>query len=255
MQSEIHDVQNTAPIEPSLRRRVQEGRAPMKIALFHRRHQVPQGLVGLLEGAGFRVDCFQNGEQGLARALVSPPDLVLSAMTLDDMDGLDLCRRLRAEFSTLFLPLVLLGEGNDATNRIVAFELGADDVVDPSCSTREIVLRVRGILRRRATAQAQLDEGTALRCAELALFPAENRLLVGREETILTPTECRLLTLFLQRAGRTQKRESLAREVWEEESDNRLRTLDVYIHRLRRKLGREARRLETVVGVGYRLRA
>lgn len=230
-------------------------RLPVRVVLVHRGQDLPEDLLRALEETFTALEVFHEGEACLDRVSRSPPDLVLAGLKLDDMDGLDLCRRIRGNPSTLSLPLVFLGDGGDTTDRIVAFELGADDFVEQPCSPREIVLRVRAIIRRRKTARTPAYEGAAVRCGGLALFPAEHRLVVKDEERILTPTECRLLHTLVRRAGRTQKREALVRDVWPDEGEKRLRTLDVYVHRLRQKLGSEAFRLETVVGVGYRLRA
>jgi two-component system phosphate regulon response regulator PhoB len=146
----------------------------------------------------------------------------------------------------------MLTARGEEVDRIVGLELGADDYISKPFSPREVVLRVKAILKR--THQAP-ETGTLLQIGDLRLDPEAHRVEVKGEEVILTATEFRLLKLLMERVGRVQTRGQLLSDVWGYAEDIDSRTVDTHVRRLRKKLGREAERIETVIGVGYRLRA
>lgn len=207
-----------------------------------------------LEKEGFRVEIAGRGETGLETARHAPsPDLILLDLMLPGMDGLEVMRALKRESTTARVPIVMITARGEEVDRIVGLELGADDYVSKPFSPREVVLRVKAVLRRR---QPEV-EGAAcerLEVGEIRLDIAGHRLWVAGEEIPLTATEFRLLRLLIERGGRVQTRGQLLSDVWGYAEDIDSRTVDTHIRRLRRKLGPEAERIETVIGVGYRLR-
>ncbi len=203
-----------------------------------------------LEKEGFRVDTKSRGDDALEAIRADPPDLLLLDLMLPGMDGLELTRALKRDPTTASLPIVMLTARSEEVDRIVGLELGADDYVSKPFSPREVVLRVKAVLRRRhpeETAEELLVGG-------LRLDLAAHRLEIDGEEVPLTATEFRLLRVLMERAGRVQTRGQLLSDVWGYAEDVDSRTVDTHIRRLRRKLGPEAERIETLIGVGYRLR-
>jgi two-component system phosphate regulon response regulator PhoB len=201
---------------------------------------------------GFQVDVFGRGDSALAGIRTLPPDLVLLDLMLPGLDGLELCRLLKREARTAAIPLVMLTAKGEETDRIVGLELGADDYIPKPFSTREVVLRIKAILRRQRGDGG--GQGELLETGRLRLYPADHRLEVDGREVPLTATEFRLLHFLMSRMGRVQNRGQLLTEVWSYTEGVDSRTVDTHVRRLRRKLGPEADRIETVVGVGYRFR-
>ncbi len=226
----------------------------MKVVAIQEDGATREALERTLLPEGFALELFESGRKAFAEIARQPPDLVLFDPLISEPDALEFCRRLRRSSGTAHVPLVFLTSNGHETDRIVALELGADDYLTKPFSPRELVLRIGAILRRTKRVPPAPAPGDGLRRGDLVLYPDEQRLVSGDTESILTATENRLLALLVSRAGRIQSRESLVSEIWGPSPDKSNRTLDVYVHRLRAKLGRHARRLETVVGVGYRFR-
>ncbi len=200
---------------------------------------------------GFQVDVFGRGDSALAGIRSLPPDLVLLDLMLPGVDGLEICRLLKREARTSSIPLVMLTAKGEETDRIVGLELGADDYIPKPFSTREVVLRIKAVLRRQ---KGGGGSGELLEAGRLRLFPADHRLELDGSEVLLTATEFRLLHFLMARLGRVQNRSLLLTEVWAYTEGVDSRTVDTHVRRLRRKLGPEADRIETIVGVGYRFR-
>ena len=200
---------------------------------------------------GFQVDVYPRGDAALAAVRKRAPDLIVLDLMLPGMDGLELTRALKGEAATARIPLVMLTARSEELDRVVGLELGADDYVTKPFSPRELTLRIKAVLRRgdAAPAPAVLEAGA------IALDPAAHEARLNGSPLVLTATEFRLLQLLLERRGRVQTRAQLLSEVWGYADDVDSRTVDTHVRRLRRKLGAEADRVETVVGVGYRLRA
>jgi two-component system phosphate regulon response regulator PhoB len=205
-----------------------------------------------LEKEGFEVAVESRGDSALERVREEAPDLLILDLMLPGLDGLELARILQRDRRTAALPLIMLTARGEEVDRIVGLELGADDYITKPFSPREVVLRVRAVLRR---ARHEPAAGDRLRIGDLDLDVAGHRLQVGRREVELTATEFRLLKLLMERTGRVQTRSQLLSDVWGYADDIDSRTVDTHVRRLRRKLGAEADRIETVIGVGYRLRA
>jgi DNA-binding response OmpR family regulator len=201
---------------------------------------------------GFAVETCLRGDTAFERIRGDPPDLVLLDLMLPGMDGFELCRLLRRDPATAEVPVVMLTAKAEEVDRIVGLELGADDYIVKPFSPREVALRVKAVLRRTAEPQAPSE---TLEVGELALDLAGHRLQVEGEEVAVTATEFRLLERLMESPDRVLTRETLLADAWGYASDVDSRTVDTHVRRVRRKLGGQAERIETVIGVGYRLRS
>jgi two-component system phosphate regulon response regulator PhoB len=206
-----------------------------------------------LEKEGFDVEVLTRGDEVFDAVRRRVPDLILLDLMLPGLDGLEVTRSLKRDAATARIPLVMLTARGEEVDRIVGLELGADDYVAKPFSPREVVLRVKAVLRRARPREA--TDGEVLAVGKIRLDLPAHRLDVAGREVALTATEFRLLRLLLERGGRVQSRARLLSDVWGYAEDVDSRTVDTHIRRLRRKLGTEAERIETVIGVGYRLRA
>lgn len=172
------------------------------------------------------------------------PDLVVLDLMLPGIDGLEVCRRIQADRR---VPVVMLTARDDETDLVVGLSVGADDYVTKPFSPRELVARIRAVLRRVADA----SDGVVLRHEDLELDASARRVLRGGDEVHLTPIEFDLLGHLLARPGTVFRREELLREVWGYADGTGPRTVDSHVRALRRKLGEDA--VRTVHGVGYSL--
>ncbi len=205
-----------------------------------------------LKQAGFLIIAVESGEEALEVASEENFSLVLLDLMLPGIDGLEVCRLLRAKPETKSIPVLMLTARTEEVDRIVGLELGADDYLTKPFSPRELVLRVRAILRRAEVVESVSDE--TIRVGSLTIDPIEHRVQLLGEEIELTATEFRLLLTLAQRRGRVQSREELLNVVWGYEHSGYRRTVDTHLRRLRAKMGEAADYLETVRGVGYRFR-
>lgn len=204
-----------------------------------------------LKRAGFEVLVAGNGLEGLALARQNRPDLVVLDLMLPEMDGLTVCKTLKKDPETENIPVLVLTAKGEPEERIRGLELGADDYVPKPFSPRELVLRVQALLRRVRTAIRS-------EVAEVGDFVVDKHafeIRLAGQRLDLTATEFKLLTLLIDRRGRTQTRESLLFDVWGYQNAIDTRTVDTHMRRLREKLGAHAAHLETVRGEGYRFNA
>jgi len=225
-----------------------------RILLVEDEPDIAEMLQYNLEKEGFQVELAGRGDAGLEAVRRESPDLILLDLMLPGLDGLELTRLLKRDPATSHLPIVMLTARSEEVDRIVGLELGADDYISKPFSPREVVLRVKAVLRR---LQPEPSEGTTselLQVGGIELDISGHQLRLGGKEMPLTATEFRLLRLLMERQGRVQTRGQLLSDVWGYAEDIDSRTVDTHIRRLRRKLGSEADRIETVIGVGYRLR-
>ncbi len=208
-------------------------------------------LVFHLERDGFQVTKCKSGPEALRLVSAARPDLVLLDLMLPDMDGLEVCRRLRQDPATQSVPIVMLTARDDEVDRVLGLELGADDYVVKPFSPRELVARIRAVLRR-----ARPLPGTApVTIGQLSVDTAAHAVTVDGVSVSLTRKEFDLLRALLEARGRVLSREFLLDHVWGYAAAGEIesRTVDVHVRRLRQKLGAEGRRIGTVTGVGYRL--
>ena len=231
--------------------------AATRICIVEDEEPIAEVLSYNLTKEGFEVAVERRGDDALDSIRRQPPDLVLLDLMLPGIDGLEVTRALRRDASTAGIPIVMLTARGEEVDRIVGLELGADDYIPKPFSPREVVLRVKAVLRRGRTAAAEAqaaDGDEQFEVAGIRLDAPAHRLYVRGKEVPLTATEFRLLRLMMERSGRVQTRGRLLTDVWGYAEDVDSRTVDTHIRRLRRKLGAEADRIETVIGVGYRLR-
>jgi two-component system phosphate regulon response regulator PhoB len=222
-----------------------------RILLIEDEPDIAEVLQYNLEKEGFEVETARRGDTGLEAVRRAVPDLLLLDLMLPGIGGLELTRLLKRDTATARLPIVMLTARGEEVDRIVGLELGADDYISKPFSPREVVLRVKAVLRR---FQHEEAEAESLEIGGIELDLAAHQLRVRGKEIPLTATEFRLLRLLMERSGRVQTRGQLLSDVWGYAEDIDSRTVDTHIRRLRRKLGPEADRIETVIGVGYRLR-
>jgi two-component system, OmpR family, phosphate regulon response regulator PhoB len=198
--------------------------------------------------AGFRVSTTANGASGLQQARDDRPDFIILDLMLPKMSGLEVCRILKSDTATSQIPILMLTAKAEEVDRIVGLEFGADDYVTKPFSPREIVLRIRAILRRGETPDESLKAGP------ISIDAARHEVRVNGKPVHLTSLEFKLLRTLMQRHGRVQDRDRLLNEVWGYESVIDTRTVDTHVRRLREKLGKAGDAIETVRGFGYRLR-
>ena len=203
-----------------------------------------------LEREGYQTRSAYTGRGGLARALEEPyPALVLLDLMLPDISGNEVCRKLRADSRTAAMSIIMLTAKSEEIDRVVGFELGADDYMVKPFSVRELMLRVRAVLRRAVPAEAPTEE---LVCGRLRVDVAGHRTFIDENQIDLTALEFRLLSTLVERRGRVQSRDQLLTDVWGYHIDVTTRTVDTHVKRLREKLGPIEQYIETVRGVGYR---
>jgi DNA-binding response OmpR family regulator len=201
-----------------------------------------------LEKAGYRVAVAKDGDSGLERLFASRPDAVILDLMLPGATGLDILKDVRGDASMQDLPVLVLTARSTEMDKLVGFEQGADDYLTKPFSPRELVARVRALLRRsKPTPSAGKLTSGDLMVDTMAREVAES----GRKLT-LTRREFDLLAFLLQHPGRVVSREELLRKVWGYGYLGETRTVDVHIRRLRMKLGESGRSIETVMGAGYK---
>jgi two-component system phosphate regulon response regulator PhoB len=201
-----------------------------------------------LNQAGFDTATADTGRKALEAVQGHPPDLIILDVMLPDVDGLEVCRTLRGHESSRNIPIVMLTARTEEIDRVVGFELGADDYVMKPFSPRELVLRVKSILRR-----SRADRSEMLRLGKIQIYPERRQCFVGKDPIALTVKEFDLLYELMHARGNVLTRENLMDEVWGYHGDATSRTLDTHVRRLREKLGAEGLYVETVRGVGYRM--
>lgn len=210
-------------------------------------------LVYHLSRDGYRVNTAVNGHGALAAAHADRPDLVILDLTLPGMDGYEVLRRLRREPRTAMIPVILLTARQEEEARVRGFEIGADDYITKPFSVRELALRVEALLRRSEGEPS--STGRRISVGPIELDREARRAFSEGEELELTPLEYRLLEVLLERHGRVQSRHQLLEAVWDTDAAIETRTVDMHVARLRHKMGGSASLIETVRGVGYRLRS
>ena len=194
-----------------------------------------------------------TGTDGIAKARRNPPNLVILDLMLPDIGGLEVCRTLKGDPKTAKIPVLILTAKGEEVDRIVGFEVGADDYLAKPFSPRELVLRVKAILRRIKEKEA-FSKTEPLSFGLLKLDPAKFQTRVGDKEVRLTAIEFKLLQYLMTHKGRVATRDMLLDQVWGYEAALTTRTVDTHVKRLREKLGKAGDYIETIRGIGYRFR-
>jgi two-component system, OmpR family, phosphate regulon response regulator PhoB len=224
---------------------------PGKIILIVEDERDVVDLLALnLRKAGFAVSMAMDGAAGLQKARSEKPAFIILDLMLPKMPGLEICKILKSDPATRQIPIMMLTAKAEEIDRVVGLEFGADDYVTKPFSPREVVLRIKAILRR-AEGPAE-DE--SLSTGPIVIDPARHEVSVDGKRVNLTGLEFKLLRTLMQRRGRVQTRDRLLNDVWGYESVIDTRTVDTHVRRLRKKLGKVADAIESVRGFGYRLR-
>lgn len=202
-----------------------------------------------LKASGFEVLTAEDGETALRRAADKQPGLIILDLMLPGMDGFEVCKALRKDAATKGIPIIMLTAKAAEIDRVLGFEFGADDYVTKPFSPRELVLRIKALLRRMEPDKELAD----ILCAgPLRIDLPRHEVTVQGQTVELTAKEFRLLTTLVQQQNRVLTREKLLNDVWEYDSLIDTRTVDTHIRRLREKLGAAAKYIDTIRGTGYR---
>lgn len=202
-----------------------------------------------LKNAGYDIITADDGAEALQKARTQAPDLIVLDLMIPELDGLEVCKLLRRDPLTRNVPIVMLTAKGSEVDRVLGLELGANDYVTKPFSPRELVLRVRNLLQPKVP---ETGPAESFQIGEIFIDVAKHQVTVARKPIELTATEFRLLKILAQRRGRVQSREQLLQDVWHYDNIIDTRTVDTHMRRLREKLGKAARYLDTVRGVGYR---
>ena len=210
-------------------------------------------LAFALEREGYRASVAADGPKALLAATEGPaPDVILLDLMLPGMSGTEVCRTLRATPGLKNVPIIMVTARAEEIDRVVGFEVGADDYVVKPYSTRELILRVKAILRRSEGPSEDPVSESTLRCGSLVVDKEAHKVWVNDRLVPLTALELRLIQTFMERRGRVQSREVLLSDVWGITANITTRTVDTHVKRLREKLGEAGQLIETVRGTGYR---
>jgi len=204
-----------------------------------------------LEKAGYGCTVADDGEEALDILSKEQPDLIILDIMLPKMDGFELCRVIKQDVKRRNIPIIMLTAKGEEVDRIVGLELGADDYVVKPFSPRELILRIKAILKRGKIEEAPKD---IIERGSLVINVPKHLVTVNNKEVELTPIEFKLLVTLIERNGRIQSRDQLLSDVWDMHADVFTRTVDTHIKRLREKLGKVGDQIETVRGLGYRFK-
>jgi len=198
--------------------------------------------------AGFEVATAGTGRKALESVQKQAPDLIILDLMLPDIDGMEVCRTLRQRDNSRRIPIIMLTARGEEIDRVIGFELGADDYVSKPFSQRELILRVKSIFRRMKEQRSDM-----LRAGRIQIYPARRQCFLGSREVELTSKEFDLLHELMLARGNVLTRAALMDKVWGYHGEAVSRTLDTHVRRLREKLGQDGLHVETVRGVGYRI--
>lgn len=201
-----------------------------------------------LEKSGFECAVRATGEEALEVLDREAFDLIILDIMLPKIDGFETCRLIKQDRKLSTIPIVMLTAKGEEVDKIVGFELGADDYVVKPFSPRELILRVKAILKRRIPEEEQ----GLLNVDNISVDIPRHKVTVNKKEIKLTQIEFKLLVTLIKRKGRVQSRDRLFEDVWDIAADISSRTIDAHIKRLRMKLGKSGKLIETVRGIGYR---
>ncbi|NLC54062.1 MAG: response regulator transcription factor [Firmicutes bacterium] len=210
-----------------------------------------------LEKEGWLVSKAQTGEEGWEKIQAEHPDIILLDLMLPGIDGMEICRRTRQNKLTRDIPIIILTAKAEEADRVLGLESGADDYVTKPFSPRELIARIRAVLRRADKSFSEVEEKETMVLGPIKMDLRQHKVLVHEKEIELTPKEFDLLHLLMSHPGRAFSREYLLENLWGYEFFGDTRTVDVHVRRLRQKIEDNPAQpywLETVRGVGYRIR-
>ncbi len=206
-----------------------------------------------LEREGYKVTAAADGELGWAQAVQMKPDLIVLDLMLPTMDGLSVCKKLRSSPETMGIPIVMLTAKGEESDIVIGLEMGADDYISKPFSPKELIARIRAVLRRPRAAATAMDEGRRT-VGPITIDVERHEAYLNAKPLALTLAEYRLLSTLISRPGRVFTREQLLEKITGGEVYVIDRNVDVHIRAIRKKLGDEAEFIITVRGVGYKCR-
>jgi len=205
-----------------------------------------------LEKEGFKTVEFDRGDNFLKYISSSSylPDMIILDLMLPDLDGLEICKKLRSGKNTYHLPIIIVSARGEELDRVLGLELGADDYITKPFSTRELVARIKATLRRIKKVEGDSER---INVGPLTLIPERFEAYVNEEKLTLTATEFQILLILAQKPGRVFSREEIINKLWRGEKIIMDRTIDVHIKKLRDKLGEAASIIKSIRGIGYKI--
>ena len=223
-----------------------------KVLIIEDEKDLAELLAFNLEKEGYAATCVYDGKQGLERAAADIPDLVLLDLMLPGMLGTDVCKELRKDPRTAQIPIIMITAKGDEIDRVVGFEVGADDYIVKPFSMREVALRVKAVMRR-SDHEVQSPITDHLTIGDIAIDKQRHTVVSAGSEIELTSTEFKLLLYLVEKKGCVQSREQLLQRVWGYNNTADTRTVDTHVTRLRGKLGTPGDIIKTVRGFGYKV--
>ena len=221
-----------------------------KILIIEDEPDIRKTLEYNISREGYKVVCASSLSKGKEHINSSDFSLILLDLMLPDGSGLDLCREIKSDKDKSSTPIIILTAKDDEVDKVVGFELGADDYVTKPFSVRELILRIKAVLKRGTEKKETLE--VQRQFGELTMDIDSHEVFVNNEQIILTALEFRLLRQLVDRRGRVQSRDQLLSDVWGYSAEVTTRTVDTHIKRLREKLGTMGKYVQTIRGVGYK---
>lgn len=221
-----------------------------KILIIEDEPDIRKTLEYNLSKEGFDVICASSMSEGKDYLNDDTFSLILLDLMLPDGSGLDLCRELKSDTEKKLIPIIILTAKDDEVDKVVGFELGADDYVTKPFSVRELILRIKAVLKRGDIKSNNLE--IQRQFGDLEIDVESHEVFVNKESVVLTALEFKLLRQLVDRRGRVQSRDQLLSDVWGYSADVTTRTVDTHIKRLREKLGSMGKYVQTIRGVGYK---
>lgn len=223
-----------------------------KVLIIEDEKDLAELLAFNLEKAGFAATSVHDGKLGLERAVADQPDLILLDLMLPGLSGTEVCKALRKDQRTAHIPVIMITAKGDEIDRVVGFEVGADDYIVKPFSMREVGLRIKAVMRRFEPG-VQLPKAELLSAGDIAIDKEQHIVLSAGAEIELTSTEFKLLLYLVENRGRVHSREKLLQNVWSYNNMGDTRTVDTHVTRLRGKLGLPGDIIKTVRGFGYKI--
>lgn len=223
-----------------------------KVLIIEDEKDLAELLAFNLEKDGFAATCVHDGKQGLERAMTDLPDLILLDLMLPGLLGTEVCKALRKEPRTARIPIIMITAKGDEIDRVVGFEVGADDYIVKPFSMREVALRVKALMRR-VGQMVPIPAADLLTLGDISIDKQRHTVTSAGSEIELTSTEYKLLLHLVEKKGFVQSREQLLQRVWGYNNTADTRTVDTHVTRLRGKLGLPGDIIKTVRGFGYKI--
>lgn len=222
-----------------------------KVLIVEDEKDLAELLAFNLEKEGYVADCVHDGKLGLEQATAELPDLILLDLMLPGLLGTEVCKALRKDPRTAQIPIIMITAKGDEIDRVVGFEVGADDYIVKPFSMREVILRIKSVMRRFEQHEAAPVE--LLSIGEITIDKQRHLVTSAGLEIELTSTEFKLLLYLVEKKGRVHSRERLLQDVWSYNNAGDTRTVDTHVTRLRGKLGAPGDIIKTVRGFGYKI--